>query len=347
MRLRPKLKSLLKSTYSQLNYFNLIIKETKDTDFRKIQKSMKTFLISDFMFQLKDIIDEVTDHVNSKQGNPDLAATPITQKVQKLAYDEMESPPIIEDNFNPFEMCKGPKFKNADVVVVEENILGQISPIEYGVADVVMHTNVATEVKLEIRQATSITTTTDELPGPSRNIDPEVKQITSSQDKAEMCPSIVGNEETITPDMITESCKKFDSKQIERMVNTEIRNRDKLKQMKLDKYPIAEKPYTLDYTLKDNTERIVELEWLRQVGAQISPDEFIQNPNIAQYTYDMLVSKHPKKYTIENPTQLKLMIALAKYMYIHSQIRFDPVNIVDIMKQNYRKSLLNKYQPNR
>jgi hypothetical protein len=282
---------MLKSTYSQLNYLNLIIKETDDTDSRQLQKSVKKFVILAFMSDLQMLLKDINqlgqkDKLVIKQSEVNLLE-------QQEIVEEMNVPNLEHLEMSYKDDVKLNQFKESVIVTTQEPIEGKI---------VIVGKDIQVPTHPPIHPTTGILTT-EEMAANSTNA-------------------------ILTTD------------QIYQMVENQIDLEHKQKLHKLENSSFRKDIHYFTYIHK-NGRKYIDIKWIEQdTQATISIEEKDNNKHIAQLTYDLITdTKHAYKYIPTNSTQLKLMMALAKFMYINKHVRFDPIRITTLIKENYRRHI--------
>lgn len=304
------MKSILKSTYSQLNYVNLIIKETDDPDARTVQKMIKKFIVQSFMEEVGALIRELSK-VNTVQK-----VTPIQVNIAR-EHKIVEPEETVRD-FNNQHLNK-----EASITIHPNDFHTPTVVINKVETDIII-TNDANPTILPINIVEKYETTV--LEHGKNNIQP-IESHTIAKKHGIIEPE--HGESKTHLNIPTTTTNKTTANNTNSTLPPTVN--------------IAEEQIEIGlvyYTDKKKRSQYIYGDWLRtDTDATITDHELTSDPTIAQYTYNMALDKHKYKYPVTSATQLKVMIAIAKYLYTHKHITTDPVTITEALKQNYKKHL--------
>lgn len=296
MQLKTQLKSLLKSTYSQLNYINLIIKSTENTEYKQTQRKLKKFIVCQFMCELGELLptdEDDTDHGDSAKS---IVTTPTIS--DEITCTNTHDP---TDKQAPIEELPSTR-ESTDQQIVD------------------------------INQQPTDTTKPSKTPVNHRKQQPSKTPVTTK------LPPII--EDEINCNMAEHSDNSITSHLDS--IDKVIQDRETAKQMQIDRREETYKTYLM-YTSNSGKKEYIATRWITEdTGATITPEEINSYQHIAQYTYDMINTKHQHKhkFKVTTPIQLKLMTAIAKYLYRNRKVTCDPVSTVQHIKDNYREFLM-------
>lgn len=319
---RAVLKSLLKSTYSQLNYVNTIIKEFDDPEDRVLIKDAKKLLLVDFLNQLESLITEIvgkTPDLN-KQINVPVVDTVVveTHEAPELAIDipqlEIANSTVEVNNLN---------IASSTDVLVETDQITVTQPVEPPTVE-------SSENAIGVEIATP--SGTIELAKKNKKKKNKTKTTKPTED---IEPGAIDPPLELEQPTTSTNPQSLIAKYADLILSHQI------------------KPYK-EYTIEINTDtqqlRIDLRRLEEETDYLITRAEIEQYPDTPQQVYDALFTNTLKTLEMKSPIQVKIAQTIIKFISKVTDFNFskltDTRNYIEAMawmQVNYRKYLSKTY----
>lgn len=341
MRHRAVLKSLLKSTYSQLNYINTIVKEFDDPEDRVLIKDTKKILLADFLDQLESIVNSLDDKIATQEQEIKMATVSIeVVEANETTEFEIETPQreiatytVEVDNRDVVTVNSEVKIEEASTIE-QVNLIEHIVEAQHETPGVFNQDNIATAAQAYSEDAAPGTIIAKMT---SENNTPQSK--TKKRKNKTAKQQIIAETETTTQNPRLGIPSTSSSQNIAKYA-------DLILSHKIVPYK--------DYIIEINTEtqqlkidlRRLELE----TDYLVTRAEIEQFPDTPQIVYDALFSNTLQTLEMTSPVQVKIAQTIIKFIHKVTDFNFSKLthtrNYLDAMawmQISYRKYLTKTY----